>query len=325
MRGRTRGEWTSSQTRVRRIQAVDSRMRPATSCTAATSAKPRCPLMAMTSSRGTSRVIKPRLKNWPGEESQSQAQMVLEVLPGVPRMRADVHILAPQAQPSRPAEKAKRWTAQEIGIRGTTPVVTLGRVEAAQETGRATPLPRTELAKEVTMATVQVVAATVAPETAHRPRNCPIEALRMATKMTEKAKAIPRARESQFRRQRPLRRTQLKVTRLKAALKWKTLEKYQLPPLVQWTALEKTTRMPLLSVVTVRLLKLKGPRQTLKPKLSQRQSLVAPPKTRKRGKAQRTPRRAILATAQDRDEDDRREAAAGVIPEAEPGLDRGQG
>lgn len=116
------------------------------------------------------------------------------------------------------------------------------------------------------------------------------------------------------------------MTKLKAALKWKTLEKYQLPPLVQWTAPEKTSkRMPLLSVVTVRLQKLKGPRQTLKPKLSQRQSLVAPPKTRKRVKARRAPRRAILATVQNRDEDDRREAAAGVVPEAEPGLDWGQG
>lgn len=77
-------------------------------------------------------------------------------------------------------------------------------------------------------------------------------------------------------------------------------------------------------MVTGQLQKPKGLQQTLKPKLSQTQSLRALPKSNKRKKAQRTLKKEILVTVPDRD-DGRREAAAGVVPEAEPGLDWGQG
>lgn len=81
--------------------------------------------------------------------------------------------------------------AQGTGIQGITPVLTLERAEAARGAGRAVVVPGTELAEEVTIATVQVTAApaVVAPETVRHQRNHPIESLRLAPRTTQKGVA----------------------------------------------------------------------------------------------------------------------------------------
>lgn len=116
---------------------------------------------------------------------------------------AGVHPLVrpPRAPTSiRPAVEAERpaWTG-EAGARGTIPAVTLVGTEAGRETAEVTPVLGTELAEEVTMATGQVEADTVALEMVLRPKDHPIEALLTAnTRTMQRARVTPRVRESRL-------------------------------------------------------------------------------------------------------------------------------